>query len=189
MQFRTWGSAYYLPAVLATPIAKETGWSITSVVGGLSWGLLVAGLSSPAVGRQIDRHGGRSVLAVSSLLLALGMLLDGASGQRCHLLPRMDPDRRCHGGGFIRRSLLHFGTTFRRGGSNVNYRTDPVRWVRQHHRLAGDSGTGELDRLEERLLRHRRSSLANRIPYSCPVDSWKHKATASPRNNLITQCI
>lgn len=76
-QILAWGSTYYLPAVLASPIANETGWSITSVVGGLSWGLLVAGASSPTVGRQIDRHGGRSVLAASSLLLALGMLLMG----------------------------------------------------------------------------------------------------------------
>jgi predicted MFS family arabinose efflux permease len=66
--------------MLTSFLAKETGWSITSVVGGLSWGLLVAGASSPAVGRQIDRHGGRSVLAASSLLLALGMLLMGLAG-------------------------------------------------------------------------------------------------------------
>lgn len=76
-QILAWGTTYYLPAVLAAPIAKETGWSITIVVGGLSWGLLVAGAASPAVGRQIDRHGGRTVLATSSLLLALGMLLMG----------------------------------------------------------------------------------------------------------------
>lgn len=76
-QILAWGTTYYLPAVLAAPIATETGWSITSVVGGLSWGLLVAGGSSPAIGRQIDRHGGRSVLATSSLLLALGLLLMG----------------------------------------------------------------------------------------------------------------
>lgn len=74
-----WSTTYYLPAVLATPISKETGWSITSVVIGLSWGLLVAGACSPMVGRWIDRHGGRSVLATSSLLLALGMLLMGAA--------------------------------------------------------------------------------------------------------------
>jgi predicted MFS family arabinose efflux permease len=79
-QILAWGTTYYLPAVLAAPIAKETGWSITSVVGGLSWGMLVAGASSPAVGRQIDRHGGRSVLAASSLLLALGMLVLGLAG-------------------------------------------------------------------------------------------------------------
>lgn len=78
-QILAWSTTYYLPAVLATPISKETGWSITSVVIGLSWGLLVAGACSPMVGRWIDRHGGRSVLATSSVLLALGMLLMGAA--------------------------------------------------------------------------------------------------------------
>lgn len=46
-QILAWGSTYYLPAVLAAPIARETGWSITSVVGGLSWGMLLAGATSP----------------------------------------------------------------------------------------------------------------------------------------------
>lgn len=78
-QILAWSTTYYLPAVLATPIAKETGWSITNVVIGLSWGLLVAGACSPLVGRMIDRHGGRSVLATSSVFLALGLLLMGAA--------------------------------------------------------------------------------------------------------------
>lgn len=72
-QILAWGSTYYLPAVLAAPIAQDTGWSITSVVGGLSWGMVVAGATSPAVGRYIDRHGGRVVMAISSLLLAIGL--------------------------------------------------------------------------------------------------------------------
>ncbi|MFN3580919.1 MAG: MFS transporter, partial [Pseudomonas sp.] len=76
-QILAWSSTYYLPAVLATPIAQDTGWSITSVVIGLSWGLLIAGACSPLAGRQIDLLGGRSVLASSSLLLALGMLMMG----------------------------------------------------------------------------------------------------------------
>lgn len=79
-QILAWGTTYYLPAVLATPIARETGWSITSVVGGLSWGMLVAGFSSPRIGHQIDRHGGRSVLMASSMLMALGMLAMGLAG-------------------------------------------------------------------------------------------------------------
>lgn len=76
-QILAWGTTYYLPAVLATPITQETGWTITGVVGGLSWGMVVAGFSSPHIGRQIDRHGGRTVLMASSVLLALGMLLMG----------------------------------------------------------------------------------------------------------------
>jgi hypothetical protein len=72
-QILAWGSSYYLPAVLAKPIAADTGWPLSFVIGGLSLGLLAGGLVSPAVGRAIDRTGGRPVLAASSLLLALGL--------------------------------------------------------------------------------------------------------------------
>lgn len=78
-QILAWSSTYYLPAVLASPIAQATGWSITRVVMGLSLGLLVAGACSPRVGRMIDRHGGRSTLAASSTLMALGLALMGAA--------------------------------------------------------------------------------------------------------------
>ena len=72
-QIFAWGSSYYLPAVLAKPIAVDTGWSLPWVVGGLSLGLLIAGLVSPWVGRAIARRGGRPVLAVSAGLLAVGL--------------------------------------------------------------------------------------------------------------------
>ncbi len=73
-QIMAWGSSYYLPAVLAQPIAADTGWPLTWVVGGLSLGLLVAGLAAPFVGRQIHNYGGRPVLIASALLLAAGQL-------------------------------------------------------------------------------------------------------------------
>jgi MFS family permease len=72
-QIFAWGSSYYLPAVLAKPIAADTGWSLSWVVGGLSLGLLIAGLVSPWVGRTIAHRGGRPVLAVSAGLLAAGL--------------------------------------------------------------------------------------------------------------------
>jgi MFS family permease len=72
-QILAWGSSYYLPAVLAKPVAADTGWPLPWVVGGLSLGLLVAGLVSPRVGRAIERTGGRPVLALSSVLLAAGL--------------------------------------------------------------------------------------------------------------------
>lgn len=77
VQILAWGSSYYLPAVLAGPIAADTGWPLPWIVGSLSAGLLVAGLISPQVGRLIGQHGGRPVLAASALLLALGLLLLG----------------------------------------------------------------------------------------------------------------
>lgn len=73
-QILAWGSSYYLPAVLAQPIAADTGWPLTWIVGGLSLGLLVAGLASPMVGRRIRHHGGRPVLGISALLLSSGLL-------------------------------------------------------------------------------------------------------------------
>jgi MFS family permease len=72
-QILAWGSSYYLPAVLAKPIAADSGWSLGWVVGGLSLGLLAAGTVSPLVGRTIDHMGGRLVLAFSSVLLAIGL--------------------------------------------------------------------------------------------------------------------
>ena len=73
-QILAWGSSYYLLAVLAQPIAADTGWPLGWVVGGLSLGLLTAGLASPRVGDSIQHRGGRPVLAVSALLLALGLI-------------------------------------------------------------------------------------------------------------------
>lgn len=52
-QILAWGSTFYLPAVLAASIARESGWSLGSVVAGLSWGLLVAGFSAPRAGLRI----------------------------------------------------------------------------------------------------------------------------------------
>ena len=73
-QIFAWGSSYYLLAVLAEPIAAETGWARAWIVGGVSLGLLTAGAISPWVGRAIAALGGRPVLAVSAVLLGTGLL-------------------------------------------------------------------------------------------------------------------
>ena len=78
-QILAWGTSFYFPAVFAEPIVKETGWSLGSVVGGTSIGLLTAGLISPQVGRIIDVRGGRPVLLASSLFYAAGLALVGLS--------------------------------------------------------------------------------------------------------------
>ncbi|WFT83487.1 MFS transporter [Methylobacterium sp. CB376] len=77
VQILTWGTSYYLLTVLAPPIAAETGWPLPWIVGSLSAGLLVSGLVSPRVGRAIGRSGGRPVLALAILVLALGLTVIG----------------------------------------------------------------------------------------------------------------
>ena len=73
-QILGWGTSFYLPAVLASPIAAELELPFSWVIGGVSLGLLVAGLASRKVGRTIHRYGGRPVLIASSLLFALGLM-------------------------------------------------------------------------------------------------------------------
>jgi MFS family permease len=78
-QILAWGSSYYLVAVLAKPISENTGWPYGWVIGGLSLAFLVTGACSPLVGRLIERHGGRPVLAASAILLAAGLVVMGAA--------------------------------------------------------------------------------------------------------------
>ncbi|CAO4136929.1 hypothetical protein OFEAOIEE_LOCUS4692 [Methylorubrum extorquens] len=77
VQILAWGSSFYLLGVLAAPIADDTGWPLAWVFGGLTLGLLVAGLVSPTVGRIIGERGGRAILAASALLLAAGLVVLG----------------------------------------------------------------------------------------------------------------
>ncbi len=61
-----WASSYYMPAILAAPIAA--GLHLTSSVffGLFSGALLLSAVIGPSVGRLIDRHGGRAVLTASN---------------------------------------------------------------------------------------------------------------------------
>lgn len=72
-QILGYGTTFYLLAVLATPIAAETGWALSKIAAGLSIGLLIAGISAPFVGRVMDRFGGRPILTFGSFCFALGL--------------------------------------------------------------------------------------------------------------------
>jgi predicted MFS family arabinose efflux permease len=78
-QTLAWGSSYYLPAILADPIAKDLGISSNWFFAAFSASLIISGLLGPRVGRQIDQVGGRQVLCVSNIVLAAGLALLGAS--------------------------------------------------------------------------------------------------------------
>jgi MFS family permease len=74
-QILSWGTIFYTPVLMVPLIAAERGWSISFAMGGFSFGLLVAGLSAPFVGRSIDRFGGHIVMSIGSLIGALGLCL------------------------------------------------------------------------------------------------------------------
>ena len=73
-QTLAWASSYYLPAILADPIGASIGVSRSWVFGAFSAALLIAAFAGPAVGRIIDRYGGRGVLAFSNIVLAIGLV-------------------------------------------------------------------------------------------------------------------
>jgi len=69
-----WGTTHYMSAILAGSIADGLGISPTTVLGGFSWGLLVAGASARTIGRLMDRHGAGRVMMLASMLAAAGLL-------------------------------------------------------------------------------------------------------------------
>src|SRR6266702_6150804 len=76
-QTLAWASSMYLPAILADPIARDLGISSNWVFGAFSAALVLSALLGPRIGRQIDLVGGRSVLSMSNLVLAAGLVLLG----------------------------------------------------------------------------------------------------------------
>ena len=78
-QTLAWASSYYLPAILADPIARDLGVSPNWIFAAFSGSLVISAILGPRVGRQIDLVGGRSVLSASNLTLAAGLVLLGVS--------------------------------------------------------------------------------------------------------------
>ena len=76
-QTLAWASSYYLPAILADPIARDLGVSTTWIFSAFSAALVLSALIGPRIGRQIDLVGGRSVLSMSNLVFAAGLTLLG----------------------------------------------------------------------------------------------------------------
>ncbi len=76
-QTLAWASSYYLPAILGAPIAAALGLTPSVFFGIFSAALLLSSCLAPLVGRIIDRHGGRGMLAASSVVLAAGLTMLG----------------------------------------------------------------------------------------------------------------
>jgi MFS family permease len=84
-QTLAWASSYYLPAILADPIARDLGVPSNWIFAAFSASLVISALLGPWIGRQIDLVGGRQVLSASNLTLAAGLALLGCA----HSLPVM----------------------------------------------------------------------------------------------------
>lgn len=71
----SWASSYYIPAVLAAPMAASFGLPAVWVFGAFSLAMVVSALVGPWAGARIDRDGGRGLLMVSNLVFATGLAL------------------------------------------------------------------------------------------------------------------
>ena len=72
-QTLAWASSYYLPAMLAVPMARTFGTAPSTIFAAFSCALVVSALLGPRVGRAIDRWGGKLLLAASNVAFALGL--------------------------------------------------------------------------------------------------------------------
>ncbi len=70
-----YGTLYYSFSILAPGMAADLGVTVAQVFAVFSASLFVGGLSAPYVGRQMDRVGAATVMAIGSLLSALTLML------------------------------------------------------------------------------------------------------------------
>lgn len=66
-----WGITYYAIAILDRAIAQDLGLTRTMSHAGFCGALIVMGLCSGWIGRQIDEHGGRKLMMAGSVLMAV----------------------------------------------------------------------------------------------------------------------
>jgi MFS family permease len=78
-QVLAWASSFFLPAVLARAMSRSINVSPDFVYAGLSAALLASAIFGPALGRLVDRSGGRKVLCGSNVIFSIGLILLGES--------------------------------------------------------------------------------------------------------------
>jgi predicted MFS family arabinose efflux permease len=64
----SWGILYYAFSVFMVPMQRDLGVSTATVSGAFSLALVTMGVSALAVGRWLDRHGGRALMSWGSVL-------------------------------------------------------------------------------------------------------------------------
>jgi MFS family permease len=73
-QVLSWATTFYIPATMIGAASESLGQSKAVLLGGFSWSLLVSAACAPRVGRFIDRHGGRPVIAAGAVVTCAGLL-------------------------------------------------------------------------------------------------------------------
>ncbi|MEM1306138.1 MAG: MFS transporter [Pseudomonadota bacterium] len=74
-QIISWGTSFYVLGVLGDPIARDTGWSTTTVFGGFTLAVVASSAISTAAGSAIDRLGSQRVMTVGFVALAAALWL------------------------------------------------------------------------------------------------------------------
>ena len=74
-QTLAWASSYYLPAILASPMARDLGVSTPTVFAAFSAALILSAVIGPRAGRAIDFWGGRPVLMITNVVFATGLVV------------------------------------------------------------------------------------------------------------------
>ncbi len=72
-QILGWGTTYEMPAVFGRAMAADLGLANETAFAGLTVMMLVMAFLGPWTGRQIARHGASKVLAMGSVLMAVGL--------------------------------------------------------------------------------------------------------------------
>ena len=73
-QIISWGTLFYAIAVLGAAMREELKTNDIVLFGSFTCGLFASGIVSPWIGRRIDAHGGRGVLAAGSVIGALACM-------------------------------------------------------------------------------------------------------------------
>ena len=170
-QTLAWASSYYLPAILADPIAHDLGVSSNWIFAAFSASLVISALLGPRVGRQIDLVGGRQVLSISNLTLAAGLALLGFT----HSIPMLVIAWLLlgigMGFGLYDAAFGALGRIYGNAARGADHRHHPDRRFCLDRRLAADCLRTGAHRLARHLL-----CMGGRA-YSCrPADQFFHAA-------------
>ena len=128
-----WASSYYMPAILGAPIASALHLPTSAFFGFFSGALLLSAVVGPTVGRLIDRHGGRHLLAGSNLVIAAGLLILAAAHSIAGLVIAWTARYR-HGS--LRSGLCYLDLALWPRRTSLDHRDYPHCRLCQHDRLA-----------------------------------------------------